>query len=142
MRDLGDTGAEERARLAWFDEQETRNLDRLEEGAKTITQLVTGLYGVLFGVLALSNQPAYLKRPVVQALGGLSLLAFFVALLAALAVVYPVRTTYQRDNLSQMERGYTAMTRRKHTGLRVALIAFVLGTACLAGLIAAVARGW
>ena len=27
----------------------------------TITQLVTGLYGVLFAVLALSDQPAYLK---------------------------------------------------------------------------------
>ena len=104
----------------------------------TITQLVTGLYGVLFAVLALSDQPAYLKQPTVQGFGGAGVMAFFVALLAALVVVYPWRTSYQEDNLSSMRRAQHVMRLRKVWGLRVALWAFVAGLGCLAGVIMAV----
>jgi hypothetical protein len=55
MRPIGPETDADRALREWFDELERHNLDRLEEGAKTVTQLVTGLYGVLFAVLALSD---------------------------------------------------------------------------------------
>ena len=104
MHPIGPENAADRALREWFDELERHNLDRLEEGAKTITQLVTGLYGVLFAVLALSDQPAYLKQPIVQGFGIAGVALFFVALLAALVVAYPWRTSYQEDNLSSMRR--------------------------------------
>jgi hypothetical protein len=43
------------------------------------------------------------------------------ALLGALAVVYPWRTRYQQDNLLSMQRAQRTMLRRKLWGLRVAL---------------------
>jgi MFS family permease len=138
MRDRGPETAQSRARREWFDDQEKRNLDRLEEGAKTVTQLVTGLYGVLFAVLALSNQPAYLQRPAVRWLGGLGVVAFFASLLAALVTLYPWRATFQQDNLSEMERAYAGMLRRKFWGLRVALWTFLAGIGFLGGVIVAV----
>lgn len=138
MELVGPETAEDRALREWFDEQERRNLDRLEAGAQTITQLVTGLYGVLFAVLALSDQPAYLQRASVQWLGAGGVAAFFVALLAALVTLYPWRSTYRVDNLSEMERAYRAMLGRKLWSLRVALVTFLIGTAALGGVILAV----
>lgn len=135
MRPIGPENDAARALRERFDELERHNLDRLEEGAKTIMQLVTGLYGVLFAVLALSDQPAYLKQPTVQGFGIAGVALFFIALLAALVVVYPWRTSYQEDNLSSMQRAHNGMRLRKVWGLRVALWAFVLGLGCLASII-------
>ena len=141
MRPIGPETEADRALREWFDEQERRNFDRLEEGAKTLTQLVTGVYGVLFAVLAFSDQPAYLKQSSVQWLGVVSVFAYFVALLAALAVVYPWRSRYQQDNLSAMQRAQQAMLRRKVWGMRLALWAFLVGTGCLGGVIIVVLWG-
>jgi hypothetical protein len=141
MRPIGPETDADRKLREWFDEQERRNLDRLEEGAKTLIQLVTGLYGVLFAVLALKDDPAYLQQATVLWLGTGSLFAFFIALLAALGVVYPWRSTYQEDNLSAMRRAQNAMLRRKVWGLRLSLVAFVVGAGLLAGVILAVLWG-
>jgi hypothetical protein len=138
MRPIGPPSRTEEELFEWFAEQERRNFDRLETGAKTITQLVTGLYGVLFAVLALGNQPIYLRQATVQWLGSISVGAFFVALLAALVTVYPWRTRYQEDNLSSMHRAQRTMLRRKVWGLRIALWCFVVGTGFLGGVIIAV----
>ena len=138
MRPIGPETATDRARREWIDEQETKILDRLEDGAKTITQLVTSLYGVLFAVLAFDGARIYLQRLSVQVFGTASLLLFFAALLAALATVYPQRMTYQQDNLSQMESVYKAIVRHKSNMLSVALIAFLIGTLCLGGVIISV----
>jgi hypothetical protein len=117
MRPIGPETEADRALREWFDEQERRNFDRLEEGAKTLTQLVTGLYGVLFAVLAFSDQPAYLMLSSVQWLGSVSVCAYFVALLAALAVVYPWRSRYQQDNLSAMQRAQQASLQTQQANL-------------------------
>lgn len=135
IRDLGPEREEERELRLWFDEQERRNLERLEEGAKAITQLVTGLYGVLFAVFAFGDSPSYLALPAVRWFGLLAVLAFFGSLLAALAVQYPWRTSYQEDNLSEMRDAYRTLRRHKAWGLRGALWSFVLGIGCFAALI-------
>ncbi len=141
MRVIGPERDEDRELREWFDDQSRRNLDRLEEGAKTIIQLVTGLYGVLFAVLALSDQPAYLQSLAVQILGTISMAAFFVALVSAVLVVSPRRIVYQPDNLSAMQRLYQHMLARKSLLLRVALWLFLAGAASLAGVIGVVLWG-
>ena len=139
MKDLGPETKADRELREWFDEQERANLTRLEDGAKTITQLTTGLYGVLFAVLAFSKDPtlAYLRDPIVRWLCTLSLAAMFLALLAALMTTYPFRTAIEQDNLSSMRRALAAMRRRKLWSLRAALWLFLAGMGTLGTLI-----GW
>jgi len=142
MRPIGPESPDDRALREWFSEQEKRNLDRLEDGAKTIVQLVTGLYGVLFAVLAISNQPVYLRRPAVQWLGTLGMLAFFVALLSALVTLFPWRATFQKDNLSEMGQVNEQVLRRKLLGLGTALGAFLVGVCLLAVMLVSILWGW
>ena len=132
MRPVGPEIPEDRRLREWFAEQEQRNFDRLEEGAKVIVQLVTALYGLLFTVLALSDQPAYLRMPVVQWLGTLGMMAFFVALLSALVTLFPWRSTFQEDNLSEMKRLNEQVLNRKFWSLAVSLGAFLAGVCLLA----------
>src|SRR2546423_6201265 len=122
-----DHGAEteaDRALREWFAEQQGKNLDRLEEGAKTLAQLVSGLYGVLFAILAFSANPtpAYLRDTTVRWLGSVALGVFFLALLATLAVLYPRAGQYQENNLSSMRRAREGMRRVKVWSLRLALL--------------------
>ncbi|NJK81667.1 MAG: hypothetical protein HC914_18010 [Chloroflexaceae bacterium] len=131
MRVIGPEPEKDRELREWFDDQAKRNLERLEEGAKTIIQLVTGLYGVLFAVLALSDQPPYLQQPGVQMWGTASLVTLFLALFAALVTVFPWRYEYQQDNLTKMHQVFRSMHRVKSWSLWIALVLFLIGTACL-----------
>jgi hypothetical protein len=138
MRVLGPETADDRELRAWFEEQERGNLERLEVGAQTLIQLITGLYGVLFAVLALSDQPAYLQRPLVQWAGTFGVCAFFGSLLAAMLIVIPRRISYQQDNLTEMRQRHRSLLRRKATLLRLAQLVFLLGSACLVTVIVAI----
>ena len=138
MRPVGPEISEDRRLREWFAEQEQRNLDRLEEGAKVIVQLVTGLYGLLFAVLALSDQPTYLGMRAVQWLGTLGMMAFFVALISALVTVFPWRSSFQEDNLSEMKRVNQQVLNRKFRSLAVSLGAFLAGICLFALMIIAV----
>lgn len=126
-----ETEADRRLR-EWFDNQERENVNRLEEGAKTIIQLVTGLYGALFAVLALADQPVFLAQRSVQVAGTVAMLFYLAALFAALAVVFPTRHVYQEDNLTSMQLALKQMLASKLFALRVALVAFLIGSASLA----------
>ncbi|RMD75517.1 MAG: hypothetical protein D6823_09930 [Chloroflexi bacterium] len=138
MRILGPETPADRELREWFESQERGNIERLEAGAQTIIQLVTGLYGVLFAVLALNNQPAYLQNPIVQWAGTVGVCTFFGSLLAAMLVAIPRRIVYQKDNLTEMQRVYGRLQGRKATLLRTAQIAFLIGTACLIAVILAI----
>ncbi|WP_174714065.1 hypothetical protein [Candidatus Viridilinea mediisalina] len=99
------------------------------------------LYGLLFAVLALSNQPAYLQQPVVRWAGSIGVCLFFGALLAAMLVVLPQRTSYQRDNLSEMDQAYRRLLQRKANLLRTAQFCFVIGIGCLVAVILSILWG-
>lgn len=128
---------DDRALRAWFGEQRAKNLDRLEEGAKAIAQLVTGLYGVLFAILAFSSDPApaYLRDPQARFFGVVAVGAFFLALLATLAVIFPLPNVYKQDELVSMRRARRSMERLKSWGLGLGLAFFLIGMAYLAALI-------
>ncbi|MGQ9549730.1 MAG: hypothetical protein ACUVSY_14930 [Roseiflexus sp.] len=138
MRILGPETADDRELREWFESQERGNIERLEAGAQTIIQLVTGLYGVLFAVLALSDRPAYLQNPIVQWAGTVGVCAFFGSLLAAMMVAIPRRMVYQQDNLTEMQRVYRRLQGRKAALLRTAQIGFLTGMACLIAVILAI----
>lgn len=138
MRMLGPETSEDRELREWFEQQKRGNIDRLEAGAQTLIQLVTGLYGVVFAVLALGDQQANLGRASVRWAGSIGTLLFFGALLAAVQVVWPRANSYQPGNLSEMQQVYERMVARKARWLRVAQGAFLLGMICLLVLIFAI----
>lgn len=108
----------------WFEAQEKGNIERLESAAQTLIQLITGLYGVLFAVLALNSNPPYLQAGEAKVLGGITILLFFIGLAAALVVLYPRSYVYQEDNVTLMERTFKKIIERKKDGLMVAVVGF------------------
>ncbi len=135
---IGPETSADRELREWFEGQERGNIDRLEAGAQAVIQLVTGLYGVLFAVLALGDQPAYLQQATVRWAGAAGAALLFGALLSAMLVVVPCRVTHQRDNLTEMERAYRGLQQRKARMLGLAQLFFVLGIGCLVAVIVAI----
>ncbi len=130
--------AQEEWLRGWFDEQEKLAAGSLEEGGRQIIQLVTALFGLMFGALALGSDSleASLHRPEVVWAGLAALVILLIALVAALGVVLPLFSyRYNPDQPATQQRAYRAMVSRKVIGLRVAVVCFGLGLAAFAGMI-------
>lgn len=125
---------DEEALHRWFEEQEKNPPKHLDEGAKQIITLVSALYGVIFGILALANDPlpAYLTQTDVRVLGAVAVLSYLAALLATLRVVLPGAYRYASASQTQGARVFRAMMTRKVIGLRVALLTFGIGSVAFA----------
>lgn len=136
--DLGpDDDVESAALFKWSAEQEAKNLDRLEEGGRTLIQMVTLLYGLLFGVLALKDAPSYLDAPLVRLAGLGSVLLLGITLLAALVAVFPFAYRYHAYSITAREKVQGQILERKSRALAVALVSFVAALVAFAVLIAA-----
>jgi len=131
----------EEARLReFFDEQEKKNIETLEAGARQIITLVSAFYGVIFGVLSFGHasvDPTLHLRPVLAA-GGTAIFAMLIAIIAALVVVLPL-WSYTADARLPAEQlsAYQRLLARKVRGLRISVIAFGVGIAAFAWLISA-----
>jgi hypothetical protein len=129
---------EETELRTWFDKQEAETINNLEAGARQVIQLVTAFYGVLFGVVALGKDKieASLHVPIVILCAGVAILAMLGALIAALVVVLPAGYRYRPASLSDQRMVYQKILLRKWRGLTATIIAFGLGLAAFAALIA------
>jgi hypothetical protein len=130
--------APEEAELAnWFDDQESKSFDRLKAGATAITQLITILYAVSFGFLLFINyvMPSSFQSSYLRAVGVIIGSSWLIALLAALYVLLPSRSTYIRVSIAEERTVYSIMLRRKHWGLVIAVAAFGVGQVIFALLI-------
>ncbi len=134
---------DEEALHAWFAEQEKDPTKQIDAGAQQIIQLVTALYAVIFGVLAFASDPmpAYLAQANVRIFGLVTVVAYLVALLAALAVIMPGAYRYAKASQTRLEATFAAVMRRKVWGLGVALFCFALGTVGFAALFIVVLLG-
>jgi hypothetical protein len=103
--------------------------DRIESAAREIVGLVTALYTVLFGVLALAGDPlpAYMKLAAVRWLGAFAALALGLTLASALVVVMPARYEYASASLTQQKQVFDRILQRKSGWLTTALICFGAG---------------
>jgi hypothetical protein len=135
---------EEEQLHSWFQEQEKDPSKNLEEAARQIIQLVSTLYAVIFGIVALAANPvpAYLAQANVRALDVLAVLGYLAALLAALVVVVPSAYRYARASQTQRKDVFDTIMRRKVTALRLALLAFAVGSVGFAALFLVVLFGW
>jgi hypothetical protein len=82
---------EEKALREWFETQALESPKTIEEAARLLIGLVTGLLGALFGVLTVSAEklPAYLSLPLVKTCGVAAVVLWLISLLAGLVVVLP-----------------------------------------------------
>ena len=83
--------SEEKRVREWFETARFDSMKNLEEAARLLIGLVTGLLGALFGVLTVSaeNLPVYLSMPIIKVCGVLSVALWLLSLLCGLAVVIP-----------------------------------------------------
>lgn len=111
--------------------------DHLDASARQIISLVTALYAVLFGVLAVASDPlpTYLSWPVVRFLGAGATAVLGAALLAALVAANSRRYQYSPHSLTQQREAFEAMLRHKSGWLTVAVICFGLGLLALGALL-------
>lgn len=82
---------DEKRMRGWFEAQRFESMKNLEDAARLLIGLVTGLLGALFGVLTVSAEtlPAYLSYPVVKGFGVLAVALWLLSLLCGLVVVMP-----------------------------------------------------
>ncbi len=123
----------EAARRKWFEKQVLASPDNLEAAARLLVGLVTGLLGLLLGVLTVASDPlpGYLRLPSVRALGVAAVVLLLLGLLAALVVVLPRRVVAASTRPESQAAAFERLLRRKATALAVATAAFGLGLAAL-----------
>lgn len=127
-----ETSAEAEQRQ-WFEKQVLASPSRLEAAARLLISLVTGLLGVLFGVLTVASDkpPAYLGLPILRHLGVATVLFLLLGLLAALIVVLPRRVVAASTRPESQSAAFDRLLRRKAYALTVATVAFGLGLVTL-----------
>ena len=127
--------------IAMFDDLEKGQIDFLDQTAKRIIELCTGLLSVLFAVSAFGDKfpPPYLHGNAQSKLLVIGILAFYMlAMLAGLVAILPREYRRFEHNLTEMRRELNRIVKYKATWMRVAAILFVLGSLALAVLIATI----
>ncbi len=118
----------------WFAKQVLESPRNLEEGARLLIGLVTGLLGVLFSVLAIANDPlpAYLRLPYVRYLGAVAVFFVLVGLVAALDVVLPREWRFKPAKPASELETFHQIVRYKARSLTIASVTFGVGIAVMA----------
>lgn len=90
---IREENTEEKKLREWFETQVLESPKNIEDAARLLIGLVTGLLGALFGVLTVSAEtlPAYLSLPAVKWCGILAVVLWLLSLLCGLVVVTPRR---------------------------------------------------
>ncbi len=124
---------EERRLRQWFDKQALASPDTLDAAARLLVGLVTGLLTVLFGVLAVAEDPlpAYLGSWAVRLLGAWCVLALLGALLCGLAALWPRRMAVDAARPGEQAKAFAGLLDRKAGWLKAAAITFGLGVVLL-----------
>ncbi|MSP14016.1 MAG: hypothetical protein EXR62_13810 [Chloroflexi bacterium] len=136
---------DEATRLAaLFDDLEGKQLDFLDQAAKRVIELTTGLQAVFLAVAALGNKfpPANLKDSFfAQALFVAVLIFYWAAILAAAWAVQPRPYKRYPYNVTAMRAEFNQMVAHKAAWVNVAGSLFVIASLALVALIIAIVWG-
>jgi hypothetical protein len=118
--------SEEKKLREWFETQALESPKNLEEAARLLIGLVTGLLGALFGVLTVSAEtlPAYLSLSAVKWCGILAVVLWLLSLLCALVVVTPRRWQSDAGVPETQSEVFKAMLGYKSRWLRASVVLF------------------
>ncbi len=130
---IRDETEEEQKLREWFDDQALESPKNIEEAARLIIGLVTGLLGVLFGVLTISAEtlPAYLSAPLVKACGVAAVILWLISLLAGLFVVLPIEWQVNVSRPTSQAKTFSELLQYKSIWLTISGIAFGLAVIAL-----------
>jgi len=125
--------SEEKKLREWFETQALESPKNLEEAARLLIGLVTGLLGALFGVLTVSAEtlPAYLSLSAVKWCGILAVVLWLLSLLCALVVVTPRRWQSDAGKPETQSEVVKKMLNYKSGWLRASVILFGLAVVAL-----------
>ncbi|MDA0242075.1 MAG: hypothetical protein OT477_01540 [Chloroflexi bacterium] len=124
---------EEEVLRQWWNQQRLEGVDNLEKMAREIIGLVTGLLGLLLGVLAVAEDPlpTYLQQWSVRGLGIAAIVAFLVALGTALVVIYPRPWSDLYNQPEAQKAQFDQLLNGKSYWLKWSMRFFGAGVACL-----------
>ncbi len=134
--------SEEKKLREWFETQALESPKNLEEAARLLIGLVTGLLGALFGVLTVSAEtlPTYLSLPAVKWCGILAVVLWLLSLLCALVVVTPRKWQSDVGKPETQSEVFKAMLSHKSRWLRDSVTLFAGGVIAL-GIVLVIALG-
>src|SRR6266498_3403950 len=117
----------------WFETQLLESPKNLEEAARLLIGLVTGLLGALFGVLTISAEtlPAYLSLPSIKMFGVGAVGLWLAALLCGLVVVTPRKWQSDAGKPDTQSQVFRQLLNYKATWLRLSAILFGLAVIAL-----------
>ena len=124
---------EEAALRKWWAAQALDSPKNLEEAARLLVGLVTGLLGALFTVLTVSAEtlPAYMSLPLVKASGVAAVVLWLASLLAGLVVVLPRRWSAAPGKPDTQSQMFKKILGYKSAWLTACVIAFGLAVVAL-----------
>ena len=136
-----DPSEESKQLVALFHDLESRQLDFLDEAAKSVVERVATFLAILFGVTAFGSTfpPPYLKdNTAAKTLVIVTLVLYLVALGAGMWAIQPRYYRGYIYNVSRMKKELEKITKRKMFWLRFAGILFAVGSVTLAALVVAI----
>jgi hypothetical protein len=130
---IREENSEEKRLRKWFEAQTLESPKNIEDAARLLIGLVTGLLGALFGVLTVSAEtlPAYLSLPLIRILG-VSAVGFWLAsLLCGLVVVTPRKWQADSGKPETQYHVFRQLVDYKANWLRAATILFGVAVVAL-----------
>lgn len=134
--------SEEKKIREWFETQTIESPKNLEEAARLLISLVTGLLGFIFGVFTFSNlnMSSFLALPLIKVCGVIALTLWLLSLVSGLFVVLP-RPWFTNANYPSSELViFKKVLRYKSNWLTISAVSFgiaiiALGTILIAFLL-------
>jgi hypothetical protein len=123
---IREENTEEKKLREWFETQALESPKNLEEAARLLIGLVTGLLGALFGVLTVSAEtlPAYLSLPLIKVFGVGAVGLWLASLLCGLAVVAPRKWQSDAGKPDTQKQVFRELLGYKSRWLRVSVVLF------------------
>jgi uncharacterized protein YjeT (DUF2065 family) len=130
---IREESSDEKKLREWFETQSLESPKNIEDAARLLIGLVTGLLGALFGVLTVSAEtlPAYLSLPFVKFFGVGAVVLWLASLLCGLAVVTPRKWQSDAGKPEAQRQVFKEILKYKSNWLRVSVVFFGLAVLAL-----------
>jgi hypothetical protein len=139
--DAQEPSEESKQLVTLFHDLESRQLDFLDDAAKSVVERVATFLAILFGVTAFGSTfpPPYLKdNTAAKTFVIVTLVLYLVALGAGMWAIQPRYYRRYTYNVSMLAKELEKITKRKMFWLRFAGILFAVGSVALAALVVAI----
>ncbi len=130
---IREESTEEKKLREWFENQALESPKTVEDAARLLIGLVTGLLGALFGVLTVSAEtlPVYFSLPVLRWCGVAAVALWLLSLLAGLVVVLPRKWQTYAGQPDLQNQVFLNILKHKSVWLTASVITFGMGIFCL-----------